>query len=149
MIDVDFFKAYNDRHGHLAGDECLKRIAQALQIVNRASDLVSRYGGEEFVAVLSGTDPANALMIAERMRARVRNLHLAHGGSTVGPVITVSLGVASQVPSSAITPEELLLKADQALYRAKSNGRDRNRGDGNPLKKGTSRCLCKVCWPRW
>ena len=85
MIDVDFFKAYNDRHGHLAGDECLKRIAQALQIVNRASDLVSRYGGEEFVAVLSGTDPANALMIAERMRPGCATCTWPTAGRPWGP----------------------------------------------------------------
>jgi len=124
MIDVDFFKAYNDRHGHLAGDECLKRIAQSLQLVNRASDLVSRYGGEEFVAVLSGTDPAGARLIAERMRKRVHDLHLAHGDSKVGPCVTVSMGVSSQIPEASATPAELLLKADQALYLAKSSGRD-------------------------
>ena len=125
MIDVDFFKAFNDRHGHLAGDECLKQIALALQIVNRASDLVSRYGGEEFVAVLSGTDPAAARTIAERMRQRVRNLELAHGASSVDPNVTVSMGIASQVPTPTAAPEALLLKADQALYLAKSAGRDR------------------------
>jgi diguanylate cyclase (GGDEF)-like protein/PAS domain S-box-containing protein len=124
MIDVDFFKAYNDRNGHLAGDECLKRIAQSLQLVNRASDLVSRYGGEEFVAVLSGTDLDGARLIAERMRQRVHDLKLAHGGSTVGPHVTVSMGIAAQIPEAASTPGELLLKADQALYLAKSSGRD-------------------------
>ena len=128
MIDVDFFKAYNDRHGHLAGDECLKKIAQALQMVNRASDLVSRYGGEEFVAVLSGTDQEGARMIAERMRQRVENLMLAHGASAVGPHITVSLGFASQIPEAAATPGDLLLKADQALYLAKSAGRNQVQG---------------------
>lgn len=125
MIDVDFFKAFNDRHGHLAGDECLKRIALSLQIVNRASDLVSRYGGEEFVAVLSGTDPEAALAIAERMRQRVHELALVHGASSVSPYVTVSMGIASQVPTLNATPESLLLKADQALYLAKSLGRDR------------------------
>jgi diguanylate cyclase (GGDEF)-like protein/PAS domain S-box-containing protein len=125
MIDVDFFKAYNDRHGHLAGDECLKRIALALQIVNRASDLVCRYGGEEFVAVLSGTDPESARAIAERMRQRVHDLALAHGDSVVCPHVTVSMGIAAQVPTVAASPEALLLKADQALYLAKSMGRDR------------------------
>ena len=125
MIDVDFFKAFNDRHGHLAGDDCLKQLAMALQIVNRASDLVCRYGGEEFVAVLSGTDPQAGKVIAERMRQRVRNLHLVHGASSVGRYVTVSMGVASQVPQAKAAPEALLLKADQALYLAKSAGRDR------------------------
>jgi len=125
MIDVDFFKAYNDRHGHLAGDDCLKQIAQALQLVNRASDLVSRYGGEEFVAVLSGTDIEGGRRIAERMQQRVHSLRLIHGDSLVGPHVTVSMGIAAQIPEAQATPAELLLRADQALYLAKSNGRDR------------------------
>ena len=125
MIDVDFFKAYNDRHGHLAGDDCLKKIAQALQLVNRASDLVSRYGGEEFVAVLSGTDPAGALLITERMRQRVHSLRVPHGDSSVSPFVTVSMGIASHIPEGSSSPADLLLKADQALYLAKSTGRDR------------------------
>jgi diguanylate cyclase (GGDEF)-like protein/PAS domain S-box-containing protein len=124
MIDVDFFKAYNDRHGHLAGDECLKRLAQALQLVNRASDLVCRYGGEEFVAVLSGTDLEGARLIAERMRQRVLDLQLAHGASAVSPWVTVSMGIAAQVPEAAATPGDLLLRADQGLYLAKSSGRN-------------------------
>ena len=125
MIDVDFFKPYNDRHGHLAGDDCLKRLAQALQVVNRASDLVSRYGGEEFVAVLSGTDTTGAVLIARRMQERVQELRLIHGDSPVSPYVTVSMGLASQIPESPATPEDLLLKADQALYQAKSEGRNR------------------------
>lgn len=130
MIDVDFFKAFNDRHGHLAGDECLKKLALSLQIVNRASDLVSRYGGEEFVAVLSGTDPDAARALAERMRQRVHDLALVHGASPVCPYVTVSMGIASQVPTVTASPEALLLKADQALYLAKSLGRDRIEGMG-------------------
>ena len=125
MIDVDFFKPYNDRHGHLAGDDCLKRLAQGLQVVNRASDLVSRYGGEEFVAVLSGTDTAGALLIARRMQERILSLRLIHGDSPVSPYVTVSMGLASQIPESPATPEDLLLKADQALYQAKAEGRNR------------------------
>jgi diguanylate cyclase (GGDEF)-like protein/PAS domain S-box-containing protein len=124
MIDVDHFKAYNDRHGHLAGDECLKRVALALQVVNRASDLVARYGGEEFVAVLSGTDLAGACQVAERMRQQVRNLQLVHGGGEAGPQVTISMGVAARIPDGATPPEELLQRADQALYRAKAAGRD-------------------------
>jgi diguanylate cyclase (GGDEF)-like protein/PAS domain S-box-containing protein len=124
MIDVDFFKAYNDRNGHLAGDECLKHLAQALQMVNRASDLVCRYGGEEFVAVLSGTDLSGARLIAERMRQRVKALNLRHGDSSVGPLVTVSMGIAAQIPEATASPSDLLLKADQGLYLAKSMGRD-------------------------
>jgi diguanylate cyclase (GGDEF)-like protein/PAS domain S-box-containing protein len=125
MIDVDFFKPYNDRNGHLAGDDCLKRLAQSLQVVNRASDLVARYGGEEFVAVLSGTDPAGALMVARRMQERVLMLRLPHGDSAVSPYVTLSLGVASVIPETPETPEDLLMRADQALYQAKAEGRNR------------------------
>jgi diguanylate cyclase (GGDEF)-like protein/PAS domain S-box-containing protein len=125
MIDVDFFKTYNDRNGHLAGDDCLKRLAQSLQVVNRASDLMARYGGEEFVAVLAGTDPAGALMVARRMQERVQGLRLPHGDSSASPYVTVSMGVASQIPDTPAIPEDLLMKADQALYQAKAEGRNR------------------------
>ncbi len=125
MIDIDFFKRYNDCSGHLAGDRCLKRVAQALQVVNRAGDLVARYGGEEFVAVLSGTSQEEALAIAERMRQRVKEQRIPHGQSPVADHVTISLGVATQVPDPGLDPTALILRADQALYLAKSRGRDR------------------------
>ena len=126
MIDVDFFKAYNDRHGHPAGDACLKQISQALdQVVNRASDVVCRYGGEEFVVVLSGTDLTGAREVAERMAQRIRSLALAHGGTGLSALVTLSMGIASEIPQLSANPEELLLRADQALYLAKARGRDR------------------------
>lgn len=125
MIDVDFFKSFNDNHGHLAGDQCLKQIAQALQVLNRPGDLVARYGGEEFVAVLSGSDRQGALQMAERMRQRVRDLRVEHGFSKVAPHVTISAGIASQQPDGQADPMDLILKADQALYQAKSQGRDR------------------------
>ena len=121
MIDVDFFKAYNDHHGHLAGDACLKLISQTLdQVVNRASDVVCRYGGEEFVVVLSGTDLDGAREVAERMCQRIRSLPSPHGGP-----VTVSMGIASEIPQASANPEELLMRSDQALYQAKANGRNR------------------------
>ena len=125
MMDIDYFKRYNDSYGHLAGDRCLKQVAQALQVVNRAGDLVARYGGEEFVAVLSGTGVEDARRIAETMRQRVKDLGLLHEHSKAARHVTISLGVAAQVPLLQGDPMEVVLKADHALYHAKANGRDR------------------------
>jgi diguanylate cyclase (GGDEF)-like protein/PAS domain S-box-containing protein len=125
MLDIDFFKAYNDNYGHLAGDKCLKQVAHSLQVVNRAGDLVARFGGEEFVAVLSGTSLADACALAERMRLRVKDQAIPHEHSSVAREVTISLGVAALVPDGDTDPATLLLKADQALYLAKSRGRDR------------------------
>jgi len=125
MIDVDFFKRYNDHYGHLAGDQCLKQIAQALQVLNRPGDMVARYGGEEFVAVLSGTDQAGAQRMAERMQERVRELRLPHEKSEVSSQVTISAGIATEVPEAGANALNLILKADQALYLAKSRGRNR------------------------
>ena len=125
MIDVDFFKSFNDCYGHPDGDRCLRLIAQALQVINRAGDIVARYGGEEFVAVMSGTPPEGARHMAEQMRERVRGLRIPHERSSVAPCVTISLGVASQLPDAKSSPKDLLARADQALYMAKSRGRDR------------------------
>lgn len=125
MIDVDFFKPYNDNYGHLAGDQCLKQIAQALQVLNRPGDMVARYGGEEFVAVLSGTDQAGGRQMAEQMRARVQALGMPHAYSKIASRVTISAGVATCMPDAQVPPLDLILKADQALYLAKSRGRDR------------------------
>ena len=125
MIDVDLFKSYNDLHGHLAGDECLRDIAAVLAERNRAGDLVARYGGEEFVALLGNSTPEGTLLVAERLRQRVEELCIPHGGSPVSPHVTISLGVAAQRADAAANPTDLLLKADQALYKAKTRGRNR------------------------
>jgi len=125
MIDVDFFKSYNDHHGHLAGDECLQRIAQALGERIRAGDLMARYGGEEFVALLTANTRQGALHAAERMRQRVQRLELEHGHSEVSPFVTVSLGVASCLADEEDDPLDLLAQADRALYLAKTRGRNR------------------------
>lgn len=125
MIDVDFFKSYNDCYGHPAGDKCLRLIAQALQVINRPGDMVARYGGEEFVAVMSGTTLDGARQMAEQMRERVKELRIPHERSSTAPHVTISLGVASQVPDARSKLKDLLIKADQALYMAKSRGRDR------------------------
>jgi diguanylate cyclase (GGDEF)-like protein/PAS domain S-box-containing protein len=125
MLDVDYFKIYNDSYGHLAGDQCLKQVAQALQVLNRPGDIVARYGGEEFVAVLSGTDLPGARKMAERMLQRVRDLNLPHGHSRIASHVTISAGVAAHQPGSDAHAMDLVLAADQALYLAKSRGRNR------------------------
>jgi adenylate cyclase len=126
LCDVDFFKRYNDTYGHQAGDACLKKVAQAVsQSIKRPSDLVARYGGEEFVVILPHTDVDGAILIAEEIRSHVQALAITHEASQVSQQVTLSLGIASTIPTSDITPELLLKAADEALYRAKEQGRDR------------------------
>jgi len=127
MIDVDHFKAYNDLYGHPAGDECLRQVSQALEAsVRQPADFVARYGGEEFVVVMPDCDPDTAHQVAERVRAAVEHLALPHEGSSVGPSVTVSIGVSSCVPDGlAASAERLLSQADHALYDAKHAGRNR------------------------
>ncbi len=126
MVDVDFFKPYNDTYGHQGGDECLRQIAATMSdVVMRSSDAVARYGGEEFAILLPATDPAGALVLAERIRAAIEALQLPHSGSTVAEHVTVSIGVASVSVSSGGVPAQLVGAADEALYRAKHDGRNR------------------------
>jgi len=126
MIDVDHFKAYNDRYGHQAGDECLKQIAAAMQAhLNRPSDLLARYGGEEFVAVLPDTLPEGALHIAEGLRMAVVDLHIAHAESGISRYVTVSVGVGVTTACGGHTAESIVAAADEALYEAKEEGRNR------------------------
>jgi diguanylate cyclase (GGDEF)-like protein len=126
FCDIDHFKRFNDTYGHQAGDECLVRVAQAMEeTLNRPADLVARYGGEEFIALLVGTDAEGARMLAERMRARIEGLRIENPGSSAGPYLTVSLGVATVVPGAAARPEDLVDLADRALYAAKESGRNR------------------------
>lgn len=126
LMDIDHFKPYNDNYGHGAGDECLQRVATALNTaVARTSDLVARYGGEEFVALLPETDSGGAHRVAQTLQAAVQDLALPHEYSPTAPVVTLSLGVATHSPQ---TPQEnaeaLQEKADQALYQAKASGRN-------------------------
>jgi len=126
MSDVDFFKLFNDTYGHQGGDDCLKAVASALSnTVKRAGDCVARYGGEEFVVILPATVEQGAFHIAEQIRQAVERLAIAHGKSPAAPHVTLSLGVATSVPSETGTPEQLIKRADDALYKAKSSGRNR------------------------
>jgi diguanylate cyclase (GGDEF)-like protein len=126
LCDVDFFKAYNDRYGHQAGDECLKQVAKAMQSAcRRPADLAARYGGEEFALVLPETNLAGAAQVGEIVRQAVSQLQVVHEGSAVAGYVTLSVGVAGLLPSADIEPERLIAAADQALYQAKKLGRDR------------------------
>ncbi|MGL5134739.1 MAG: diguanylate cyclase, partial [Planktothrix sp.] len=131
MFDIDGFKPYNDHYGHLAGDDCLVQISQAVyqftrhQDLRRPIDLVARYGGEEFVVLLSGKDLATGIKVTERIQQAIYNLAIPHEYSHVREIVTVSLGIASVIPSLEVQPNYLIELADQALYDAKQQGRDR------------------------
>ncbi len=126
MVDIDFFKRYNDLLGHLEGDECLRKVAQEInRHVRSGMDLVARYGGEEFAVVLPETNEEQARSIAERIRNDVESLKIPHPASEVSRYITVSVGVATLVPEDNLRKEVLVSMADRALYRAKRRGRNR------------------------
>ncbi len=125
LCDIDRFKQFNDAYGHLAGDDCLQRVASALNhCVNRPSDLVARFGGEEFAAVLPQTDLEGAIRVAERMQRAIARLQIDHPQSLVSPFVTLSIGVACVMPASDLSSEELIHLADQHLYLAKQQGRN-------------------------
>ena len=124
LVDVDQFKNYNDRYGHVQGDECLRQIAQAvLSSIERTGDFVARYGGEELVMLLPDTDAAGAALIAEDARAAVVSRHIPHEATTLG-IVSISLGVATAVPGASAERYALVTAADEALYIAKSRGRN-------------------------
>jgi diguanylate cyclase (GGDEF)-like protein len=126
MIDVDHFKAYNDRHGHAAGDDCLRRVAAALDSACAGRPgLMGRYGGEEFLWVLTGADPAAAEAAVRAALDSVRALALPHGAASAGAFITLSIGVAAVRPADGVEAAACLAEADRRLYRAKAQGRDR------------------------
>lgn len=126
LLDIDFFKKYNDGYGHQDGDDCLKQVASTLYgTIQRTSDFLARYGGEEFVAILPGTDVEGAVKLAEEMRANVEKKNIPHAYSDVANHISISLGIAVMQPDMSDKPEFLLAKADDALYKAKEEGRNR------------------------
>jgi diguanylate cyclase (GGDEF)-like protein/PAS domain S-box-containing protein len=129
LLDIDHFKLFNDRYGHLAGDDCLRAVAAAVSGAVRAYDLVARYGGEEIAVILPSTLIAGAVQVAEKVRSAVAALHLSHQDNLEGDgVVTISVGVATalaRVGGTMRMPESLLLAADHAMYNAKHEGRNR------------------------
>ena len=128
LLDIDFFKNFNDTYGHLEGDECLKKVAQNLRReIKRSTDMVARWGGEEFACILPETSQSGAKLIAEGLRRSVENLAIPHETSGVAQVVTISVGVATMVAEDHLVAEELVDQADKALYRAKQAGRNQVR----------------------
>ncbi|HYX13543.1 MAG TPA: diguanylate cyclase [Nostoc sp.] len=126
LVDVDFFKSYNDTYGHLMGDRCLSKIAKAIKdVVQRPANLVARYGGEEFAVILSNTDIFGAAHIAEKICFAVRKLAIPHKNSQVSSYVTVSAGLATVIPIFNFNFQNIIVAADKALYQAKAAGRDR------------------------
>jgi len=126
MLDIDRFKTFNDSHGHLRGDDCLRAVAGAItQVVHRPGDLVARYGGEEFAVLLPRTDERGARSVAEAVRATVEGLQIDHEPSESPRGVTISAGVATVVPVPNGDPVALVAAADAALYDAKECGRNR------------------------
>lgn len=126
MCDIDYFKDYNDQYGHLAGDDCLMKIAGCFkETFLRVSDLYARYGGEEFAVILPYTNGEMAQKLAEKLCENVKSLRIEHGSSPISNYVTISIGVATAVPVKGYKTSHLIKCADQALYQAKSQGRDR------------------------
>ena len=126
MIDIDHFKSYNDTYGHERGDECLKKVALAMQkTLKRPSDFCARYGGEEFIIVLPDTTQEGAMFIAEEIRTAVKNLEIHHEKSSPAGIVSISLGVATADNNLSISYEDLIRQSDKALYLAKEKGRNR------------------------
>lgn len=125
LADIDYFKNFNDTYGHLAGDDCLKKISRILtRTVQRSSDLVARYGGEEFCCLLPYSDHENAMFIANKIRENILAEKIVHQGSDVLEFLTASFGVVTIMPDGGIRPEELIEMADKNLYSAKAGGRN-------------------------
>jgi diguanylate cyclase (GGDEF)-like protein len=125
MLDIDFFKLYNDAYGHVAGDECLKSVALLFkQCLKRPEDLAARYGGEEFAAVLPNTDRNGAMVVSQEIQTRLEEKKILHESSVIAPYLTVSIGAVTWVPESEKAPSQLVQMADQALYSAKKRGRN-------------------------
>ncbi|MCU7835263.1 MAG: diguanylate cyclase [gamma proteobacterium symbiont of Taylorina sp.] len=125
LMDIDFFKQYNDHYGHLAGDDCLKQVAQSLDCsIKRSTDFVARYGGEEFVAVLPKTSSDDAIILAEIFRKNIEKLVIKHEFSSTEQHVTISLGVATMIPERNTLPQLLIEAADRNLYKAKESGRN-------------------------
>lgn len=129
LIDIDFFKRYNDNYGHTAGDDCLRKVARELQIsLKRPEDFVGRYGGEEFLVILPNTTAEGAEQVAEELRKRIESLNISHRYSCAADCVTISVGVSTAYPDATWeSPSFLLDAADRMLYESKENGRNRIR----------------------
>jgi diguanylate cyclase (GGDEF)-like protein len=126
MVDIDYFKDYNDHYGHLQGDQCLRQVAEIIGAsARRPTDLASRFGGEEFGLIFPETDLAAAQRLAEGLRLAVEVARIPHAASPIAPWVTVSVGVASKCPTTETPTNLLLTRADEALYEAKGAGRNR------------------------
>ena len=126
LIDIDYFKQYNDHYGHIQGDDCLKRVGKVLgSAATRARDLLARFGGEEFALVLPETDAAAALKVAERCRSLIFKEQMPHATSPISPILTVSLGVNTIIPGHSDQPLAFVEAVDRRLYQAKQAGRNR------------------------
>jgi diguanylate cyclase (GGDEF)-like protein len=125
MCDIDYFKRYNDTYGHLAGDECLRIVADTIKTCcNRASDFMARYGGEEFTIILPNTSAEDAVDHAEAIRRKLEEQSITHEKSSIKDIVSMSIGVVSVIPDRETTPDFLISAADQALYDSKAAGRD-------------------------
>lgn len=125
LLDIDYFKKFNDTYGHLAGDDCLKKVSHViLKTLQRSLDLAARYGGEEFCCILPLTNYEDALMIAEKIRKNIEAEQIVNQGSDVSKFITVSMGVVSIMPDGKITSDQIVSLADKNLYQAKEKGRN-------------------------
>ncbi len=125
MLDIDYFKAYNDTYGHQRGDGCLKQIASVIQeTLGRSTDLLCRYGGEEFCVILPETDEAGAKIVGEKIRTVIEALKIPHSGSKILPWVTISIGAATMIPSVYTSFMTLVSNADKAVYKAKFDGRN-------------------------
>jgi diguanylate cyclase (GGDEF)-like protein/PAS domain S-box-containing protein len=126
IVDVDYFKNFNDTYGHLAGDSCLQKIAHTIRdSLRRAGNFAARYGGEEFAVILPDTDAEGAYLFAESLREKIENLNIEHKDSTACKNVTVSMGVSTIVPKKDSPHDKLMSLADKALYKAKQEGRNR------------------------
>jgi two-component system cell cycle response regulator len=125
LIDIDYFKRYNDSNGHQGGDDCLIRVAQEIaKVTQRPTDLVARYGGEEFAVILSNTNLEGALKVTAAIQTAIANLAIPHDNSDVSDLVTLSMGVASLIPTSERSSEDLISQADRAMYASKHQGRN-------------------------
>jgi diguanylate cyclase (GGDEF)-like protein/PAS domain S-box-containing protein len=142
LMDIDHFKAFNDHYGHVAGDECLRQVAKVIgESAARAADVAARYGGEEFACILPETSIDNALIVADHIRQGIQRLAIKHEASDSGEFVSLSMGVVSIRCNNTDNPDEIIHQADELLYRAKANGRDRIEYDSCQPTEGESLAL--------